>query len=82
VTSRTVTAKQDAERKEQYEYAQAGRFPGLEFFNIQLKDFSDPSAGLGKLLQEIYRFTIGLAGLAAMGMITYGGVMYLTAGDN
>ena len=82
VISSAVTLKHDAESRERYEYAQAGRFPGLEFLNVQLRDFSDPSRGLEKLLGEMYRFTIGLTGLAAMGMIIYGGVLYLTAGDN
>ena len=73
VAAEEITQKQD---ERLLELAQA-KFPGLEFLtNIDIK------SSIGDILAEIYRFSISLVGLAAMGMIMYGGVMYLTAGDN
>lgn len=39
-------------------------------------------ANLGDLLASLYRFALGLVGIAALAMLIVGGVMYMTAGDS
>ena len=48
--------------------------PGLEFLQI------DPSS-LGDLLSSLYVFGLGFIGIAALIMLTYGGIKYMVAGE-
>jgi hypothetical protein len=51
-------------------------FPGLEFLGVTTKSQID------EILTATYRFGISVVALAAFGMLVFGGVVYLTAGDN
>lgn len=54
--------------------AQTG-VPGLEFLQIS------PGVQPGELISVIYRFGIGLVGLAALAMFIWGGIEYMFAGE-
>lgn len=49
--------------------------PGLEFLPFSGGDFGD-------LLIALYRFGLSIVGISALMMVLYGGVLYMTAGDN
>lgn len=50
--------------------------PGLEFLKLNVSD-----APLGDLISSLYVFGLGLVGIAALIMLTYGGIRYMLAGD-
>lgn len=54
----------------------AALVPGVEFLGL------DADVGIGDILSGIYRFSLGLVGLAALIMLIMGGVMYMTARDS
>ena len=54
-------------------------FPGLEF----LKTFGVTfGSSIGQILSAVYNFGVAIAGLSVLIMLSYGGMLYLTAGDN
>ena len=75
-------------------YKKIAKYAGASFFTMQLfvlnaRATSDPLAGLdwmtGDLIgwiQDVLNLVIGLAGLIAVGILVYSGIMYIvSAGD-
>lgn len=60
---------------EMAQICKGGKCPGVEFLPGQINGIED-------LLVILYTFGLGITALSAFVMITFGGVLYLSAGDN
>lgn len=58
------------------EQAAVTKAPGLEFLGL------GSDADIGDVLAGVYRFALGLVGIAALTMFVLGGVTYMTAADS
>lgn len=54
-------------------------FPGLEFLSTYGINFD---TDIGTMLSALYNFGVAIAGISALIMVTFGGVLYLTAAGN